>query len=59
MLKTWFMREEKNKVTIGMVENETEIAFVLIKKKHCQFIQNVTAIPGEFRHALVVEILIR
>ena len=31
---TWFMREEKTKVTIRMVENETEIDFVLIEKEH-------------------------
>ena len=36
-----------------MGENETEIDFVLIKKEHRRFIQNVKAIPGEFQHALL------
>ena len=36
-----------------MGENETE--FVLIKKEHGRFIQNVKAIPGEFQHALLIE----
>ena len=31
---TWFMREEKRKVTFIIVENETEIDFVLMKKEH-------------------------
>ena len=30
---TWFKREEKGKVTFRIGENETEIDFVLIKKK--------------------------
>ena len=51
---TWFKTEEKRKVTFRMGENETEIDFVLIKKEHHQFIQNMKAIPGEFQHSLVV-----
>ena len=35
------LREEKRKVTFRMEENETEIDFVLIKKEHQCFIQNV------------------
>ena len=31
-----------------------KIDFVLIRKEHWCFIQNVNAIPGEFQHALVV-----
>ena len=37
-----------------MGENETEIDFVLIKKEHGCFIQDVKAIPGEFQCALVI-----
>ena len=37
-----------------MGENETEIDFVLIKKEHRQFIQNIKTIHGEFQHALVI-----
>ena len=33
MSNTWFKREEKRKVTFRMGENETEIDFVLMKKK--------------------------
>ena len=51
---TWFRREEKRKVTFRMGENETEIDFVLMKKEHRRFIQNVKAIHGEFQHALVI-----
>ena len=51
---TWFKREEKRKVTFRMGENVTEIDFVLIKKEHRRFYQNVRAIPGEFQHALVI-----
>ena len=36
-----------------MGENEKKIDFVLTKKEHKQFIQNVNAIHGEFQHALV------
>ena len=41
MSNTWFTREEKNKMTFRMGENETEIDLVLIKKTpmfhtHCQ-----------------------
>ena len=35
-------------------ENETEINFVLMKKQHRRFVQNVKTIPGEFHHALVI-----
>ena len=51
---TWSNREEKMKVTFRMGENETEIDFLLIKKEHGWYIQNVKAIPGEFQHALVI-----
>ena len=52
-------REEKWKVTFIIGENETEIDFVLIKNEHRQFIQNVKAFPGEFQHALVIDIDMR
>ena len=42
------------KVTFRMDENEPKIDFVLIKKEHRWFIQNVKAIPGEFQHAFVI-----
>ena len=48
MSNTWTTREEK-KVTFRIGENETEIDFVLIKKEHQRFIQNVKAIPGSFK----------
>ena len=51
---TWLKREEKRKVTFRYVENETEIDFVLTKKRHQRFIQNVKAIPGDSQHALVI-----
>ena len=47
------LREEK-KVTCRIGENETKIDFVLIKKEHIQFIQNVKAISGEFQLAIVI-----
>ena len=37
-------------MTLKIGENETKIDFVLIKKEHRRFIQNVKAIPGEFLH---------
>ena len=37
-----------------MGENETEIDFVLIKKEHRRFIQNVKAIPGELQHGSMI-----
>ena len=37
-----------------MVENETEIDFMLIKKEHQRFVQNVKAISVEFQHALMI-----
>ena len=51
---TCFMREEKRKVTFRIGENEKKIDFVLVKKEHWQFMQNVKAFPGEFQHALVI-----
>ena len=51
---TWFKREEMRKVTFRMGEDKTEIVFVLIKKEHGRFIQNVKAIPGELQLALVM-----
>ena len=51
---TWFKREEMRKVTFRIDENETKIDFVLTKKEHRQFIQNVKAIPEEFQHVLVI-----
>ena len=36
-----------------MGENEREIDFVLIKKKHPRLIRNVKTILGEFQHALL------
>ena len=54
MSDTWFKREENRKLRLRMRENETKIDFVLIKKEHQWFMQNVKAIPGEFQHALVV-----
>ena len=41
MSNTWLRREEKRKVTFRMGENDIEIDFVLIKKEHRWFIQNV------------------
>ena len=37
-----------------MAENATEIDFVLMKKEHRWFIQDVMAIPGVFLHAFVI-----
>ena len=54
MSNTWYETEEKRKATFRMVENETEIDIVMIKKEHQRFIQYVKAIPGEFQHALVI-----
>ena len=54
MSNTWSKRDENRKMTFRIVENETEIDFVLIKKEHQQFTQNVKAIPGELQHALVI-----
>ena len=54
MSNIWFRREGKRKVIFRMDENETEIDFVLIKKEHQRFMQNVNAIPGEFLYALVI-----
>ena len=54
MSNTWFKREERWRVTFIMVENETETDIVLIKKEHRRFIQNVKAIIGEFKHALLI-----
>ena len=34
MSNTWFRSEERSKVTNRMVENETGIDFVLMKKEH-------------------------
>ena len=45
------LREEKRKVTFTIGENERKIDFVLVKKEHQQFIQNVKSIH---RHALVI-----
>ena len=41
-------------MTFRMGENKTEIDFVLTKKEHRWFIQNVKAIPGEIQHVLVI-----
>ena len=44
-------------MTFNMGENETEIYFVLTKKEHRRFIQNLKALPVEFEHALVVAVI--
>ena len=46
-------------MTFRMGENETGIDFVLIKKEHRRFIQNVNAIPWEFQHILVVAVVVK
>ena len=48
------MRQKKWKVPFRMDENETKIDFVLMKKEHRWFTQNVMEIPGEFQHDLVM-----
>ena len=35
---TWFMRDEKRKVTLRMGETQTEIYFVLVTKEHQRFV---------------------
>ena len=45
----WFKRERHS--TFRMVENDTEIVFVLIRKEHHWFMGSVKSIPGEFQHA--------
>ena len=50
---TWFMTEEKRKVTFRMGQGETEIVIMLMKK-HWWFLQNVKAIPEGSQHALMV-----
>ena len=54
VLSTWFRWKEKRKVTFRMGENDKKIDFVLIKKEHRQYVQNVKTIPWWFQHALVV-----
>ena len=51
---TLFKRDEKRKVTFRLGENKRKVDFVLIEKEHQRFIQNVRAIPGECRHALMI-----
>ena len=59
---TWFRREGSRgreregsrKVIFRMGENETKTDFVMIKKEHQRFLQNVKEIPGVFQHALLV-----
>ena len=41
-------------LTFRMGGNETEIDFVLIKKEHRWFVQNLKVIQGEFQQALVI-----
>ena len=54
MSNVWFQKQEKRKVIFRMGENETEVDFVMIKKEHQWFIQNIKAIPGEFQHAFAI-----
>ena len=54
MSNTLLRREEERKVTFRIGENEKKIDFVLMKKEHRAFVQNVKAIPGEFQHVLVI-----
>ena len=41
-------------MTVRIDENEEEIDFVLIKKEHQRFVQNVKTTPGEFQHTSVM-----
>ena len=41
-------------MTFRLGENKTRFDFVLRRKEHRRFSQNVKAIPGQFQHALVV-----
>ena len=41
-------------MTFRIGENVKKICFVLTKREHRQFIQNVKVVAGEFQHALVL-----
>ena len=45
MSKMWHKIEEKRKLRFRLRKNKGEIDFLLIKKKHRRFLQNVKAIP--------------
>ena len=51
--KSMAYEREKN-VTLRMGEKSERIDFVLIKKEHRHFIQNVKAISEEFQHELLI-----
>ena len=49
-LKIWRNR----KVTFTLGRNKTEIDFMLIRKEHQPFLDNVKGILGQFQHATVL-----
>ena len=51
---TWFMKDDKRKVTFNSGGNKTEIDFVLLGKGQRRFLRDVKGIPGELQHSLVV-----
>ena len=56
---TWFRKGEKRKLRYSSGENETEIDFVLVGKRHRKNPRDVKVIPGELHHRLVVMDLVK
>ena len=54
MFNTWFKREGMRQVIFRLGENETEVDFMLIKKRTPAVLLNVKAILGELKHVLMV-----
>ena len=51
---TWSYKAAKNKITYSAGGCETEIDFVLEKKKYRKYVRAVKVIPWELQHKLVV-----
>ena len=50
----WLHKAEKKKITYNAGRCETEIDFVLVRKKSRKYVRDVKVIPWELQHRLVV-----
>ena len=55
----YFRKREKKKVEYRAKENGMEIDFVLVRKENRKYLRDMTVIPGELQHRLVVTDLVK
>ena len=51
---TWFEKTDNKKITFKSGNNESEIHFILVRKKNRKFLKDVKVISWELLHRLLV-----